>query len=105
MDEPRKRARITGKKTTKTPILAGENASTEAQLKPAPTENVCVNITPAERLALLQTDFADLQTHGFTVAILATKGKLVVGITHPFVALGFEDGQITFGGLPVVILA
>lgn len=101
MDKPRKQAHTTGRKITKM-ILADGNVNTEAQLKPAPTGNASASITPAERLALLQTDFADLQAHGFTVAILATKGKLIVGITHPLVALGFENEQLTFGGVPVV---
>jgi hypothetical protein len=70
----------TGKPPEKTPILASVDVNTEAKLKLAQTKNENASIEIASILALLQTDFSDLQSRGLRVAILARENKLYASI-------------------------
>lgn len=92
MESLEKQDITTGKPQGSTPILASENASTAASLKPAPTKNENSSINDvALILALLQTDFSDLQSKGLRVAILARENKLFASIEWADHALAVSD--------------
>jgi hypothetical protein len=80
MDELKKQDITTGKQPEPTPILASAEGDTAASLKAAPTKNESDSIEIASILALLQTDFSDLQSRGLKVAILARENKLYASI-------------------------
>lgn len=80
MASQEKQEDTTGKQPAKTPILASADVSTAVKSKPAQTKNENASIEIASILALLQTDFSDLQSRGLRVAILARDGKLYASI-------------------------
>lgn len=94
----------TGKQPTKTPILADEKGSTAAKSKPAPVKSEGDSIEIALILAVLQTDFSDLQSKGLRVAILAKDGKLYASIEWEGHTLAVSDTgkkEILLDGKPV----
>lgn len=91
MDEPKKQDITTGKQPEPTPILASEKESTAESLKPAPAKNENASIEIASILALLQTDFSDLQSKGLKVAILAKDGRLYASIEWEGHVLDISD--------------
>ena len=101
MENTTKPGITTGSGSTK-PILASEKESTAAVSQPAPTVQESASITPAELLALLQTDLSDLRSQGFTVAILANGNGIVMALAYPEHKIGFVEKHITLDGTPVV---
>jgi len=91
MDEPKKPDITTGKPEEQTPILATEKPSMAASLKPAQTKNESASSEIASILALLQTDFSDLQSRGLKVAILAKENRLYASIEWEGHALSVAD--------------
>jgi hypothetical protein len=91
MDEQKKQDITTGKPDEQTPILASEKPSMAGKSKPAQTKNESASIEIASILALLQTDFSDLQSRGLRVAILARDGKLYASIEYPGHVLDLSD--------------
>jgi hypothetical protein len=107
--EPQKKQDITiGKQPGSTPILASAEGNTAASLKAAPTKNESASIEIASILALLQTDFSDLQSRGLKVAILARENKLYASIEWEGHVLDVGDTgkkakrSILLNGKPVV---
>jgi hypothetical protein len=104
-----------GNGTTKTPILASENAPTEAKsLQPQEAASIESSstskqtngtkpLTLNETVSLLQTDCFDAREFGCKVAILARDGKIYIAIEHPEHKFGFDTGKgnITVDGVPV----
>ena len=80
MASQEKQDTTTGKPEEPTPILAQEKPDMAARSKPAPTQNESASIEIASILALLQSDFSDLQSKGLRVAILARENKLYASI-------------------------
>jgi hypothetical protein len=94
----------TGKQPEKTPILASAAVGTAEKSKPAQVKNESASIEIASILALLQTDFSDLQSKGLRVAILARENKLYASIEWEGHALAVSDTgkkAITLDGKPV----
>ena len=81
----------TGKQPEKTPILASVSASTADKSIPAPMKNENASIEIASILALLQTDFSDLQSKGLKVSILARENKLYASIEYKDHVLAVSD--------------
>lgn len=81
----------TGKQDEKTPILAQEKPSTAELSKPAPTKKENASTEAASILALLQTDFSDLQSNGLRVVILAKDNKLYASIEFEGHTLDVRD--------------
>ena len=105
MAKPEKQDTTTGKPPEQTPILAGGEGDTGASLKAARTKNENASIEIASILALLQTDFSDLQSRGLRVAILARENRLYASIEWHGHALGISDTgkkSILLDGKPVV---
>ena len=105
MDKPEKPDTTTGKQPEPTPILASEKGSTAARSKAAPTKSENASTEIALILALLQTDFSDLQSKGLRVAILARENRLYASIEWEGHVLGVADTgkkSITLDGKPVV---
>jgi hypothetical protein len=105
MDKPEKQDSTTGKPPEPTPILASEKGSMAARSKPARTKNESASTEVALILALLQTDFSDLQSKGLRVAILARENRLYASIEWEGHALDVIDTgkkSITLDGKPVV---
>lgn len=102
MADGTKQGITTGNGKGKTPILASAKENTAAVSKPVPIASESASITPAEVLALLQTDLSDLQSKGFTVAILVNGNGLVMALSHPAYKIGFADKHITLDGIQVV---
>jgi hypothetical protein len=105
MEKQEKQDTTTGKPQGSTPILASESASTAELLKPAQTKNESASTEVALILALLQTDFSDLQSKGLRVSILARDNKLYTSIEYQGHALTVSDGSkksILLDGKPVV---
>jgi hypothetical protein len=105
MDEQEKQDITTGKPQNLTPILASENASTAVKSKPVPAKNGNGSTEIALILAVLQTDFSDLQSKGLRVAILARENKLYASIEYPGHDLAVSDTgkkAILLDGKPVV---
>lgn len=105
MEDLSKQDITTGSGTTVTPILARENAPTEAQSNQLPEAD---SIEPAsiakqtngtkpqtlnETVSLLQTDCFDLKEFGCRVVILAKEGRLYFVIEHPEHQFGFDTGK------------
>ena len=86
-----KQETTTGKPPEKTPILASESASTAAKSTPAPAKNENGSTEIASILALLQTDFSDLQSKGLKVSILARENKVYASIEFPGHTLTVSD--------------
>lgn len=93
------------------PILAGYDTSNMA----APSEPARTSIassstmSDADRqiinlLSLLQTDYFDLQSNSVSVFLDGSEGGLGAILSWPGHSLGFENGQITVDGTPVVSL-
>jgi hypothetical protein len=104
MESQEKPEGTTGKPLTKTPILAGENASTAEKSKPVLAKNENGSIEIASILALLQTDLSDLQSRGLRVVILAKDGKLYASIElegHPLAVSDTGKKDILLDGKPV----
>jgi hypothetical protein len=100
-----KQETTTGKPPEKTPILASESASTAARSKPVPAKNENGSTEIASILALLQTDFSDLQSKGLKVSILARENRLYASIAWEGHALEVSDTgkrAILLDGKPVV---
>lgn len=91
MDEQRKPDIITGSTDEPTPILADEKRGTAARSKNAQAKNESASIEIASILALLQTDFSDLQSKGLRVVILARENKLYASIEFTGHVLGITD--------------
>lgn len=104
-----------GNGTSKTPILARENAPMEEK-SPQPQEAASIEskntskqtngtkpLTLNETVSLLQTDCFDAREFGCKVAILAKDGKIYIAIEHPEHKFGFDTGKgnITVDGVPV----
>lgn len=105
MDDTKKPDITTGKQPEPTPILASAEGSTAGRSKPAQMKNENANIEIASILALLQTDFSDLQSKGLRVAILARENRLYASIEWEGHALDVIDTgkkSITLDGKPVV---
>jgi hypothetical protein len=95
----------TGRQQEKTPILASASVSTAERSKPAPTKNESASTEIALILALLQTDFSDLQSKGLKVSILARENRLYASIEYQGHALAVSDTgkkSILLDGKPVV---
>jgi len=98
----------TGKPEEPTPILAEEKPATEESLTPAQMKNENASIEIASILALLQTDFSDLQSLGLRVVILARANRLYASIEWQGHALEVRDTgkkskrSILLDGKPVV---
>jgi len=80
MESQEKQEDTTGKPPEKTPILASAGVNTAVKSKPAQTKSENASIEIASILALLQTDFSDLQSRGLRVVILAKENKLYASI-------------------------
>ena len=91
MEQPEKLDITTGKPPAKTPILASDGGSTAESSKPAPVTNESASIAVASILALLQTDFSDLQSNGLRVVILARDNKLYASIEYTGHRLSVTD--------------
>ena len=94
----------TGKQPGKTPILASAEGSTVEKSKPAQAKNENASIEIALILAVLQTDFSDLQSKGLKVSILARENRLYASIAWEGHALEVSDTgkkEITLDGKPV----
>jgi hypothetical protein len=105
MEPQEKQVITTGKSPEPTPILASGNASTAGKSTPAQAKNESASISVASTLALLQTDFSDLQSKGLRVSILARDGRLYASIEWPSHALSVSDTgkkSILLDGEPVV---
>jgi hypothetical protein len=105
MDKHEKQDITTGKPLEPTPILANEKEGTEENSKPAQTKSESASIEIASILALLQTDFSDLQSKGLRVAILARENRLYASIEYQGHALSVSDTgkkSILLDGKPVV---
>ena len=73
-------------------------------MTPAPAKNANASIEIASILALLQSDFSDLQLKGLRIAILAKGNKLYASIEFPGHALDVSDTgrkAILLDGKPV----
>lgn len=104
MDEQKKPDTTTGKQPNSAPILASESGSTEARSKPVQAKNESDSIGIASTLALLQTDFSDLQSKGLRVVILAKGNRLYASIEWQGHALDVRDTgkkSILLDGKPV----
>jgi hypothetical protein len=105
MESLEKQDTTTGKPQSSTPILASEKGSTVARSKPAQVQNGSASIEIASILAVLQTDFSDLQSKGLRVSILARENKLYASIEYKGHALTVSDTgkkSILLDGKPVV---
>jgi hypothetical protein len=105
MDDGTKPDITTGKQDEPTPILAKGKRSTAAKSKPAQTKSESASTEIALILALLQTDFSDLQSRGCRVAILARENRLYASIEWEGHVLDVRDTgtkSITLDGKPVV---
>lgn len=105
MASQEKQEDTTGKPPEKTPILASVEESTAAKSKPAQTKNENASIEIASILALLQTDFSDLQSRGLRVVILAKENRLYASIEYQGHVLAVSDTgkkSILLDGKPVV---
>jgi hypothetical protein len=94
----------TGKQDEPTPILAQGKRSTAASSKRARTKNESASTEIALILALLQTDFSDLQSRGCRVAILAKENRLYASIEWEGHELDVRDTgkkSILLDGKPV----
>lgn len=108
MDTPEKQDITTGNGITPTPILASENAPTEAQSKgrrkaasiESPNTLSATSGTKPQTLketvSLLQTDCFDLKTFGCKVVILSRDGKIYIAIEHPEHVFNFDTGKGNF---------
>jgi hypothetical protein len=104
MELQEKQETTTGKLPEKTPILASESASMAASLKPAPVKNESGSTEIASILALLQSDFSDLQSKGLKVSILAKENRLYASIAFDGHELAVSDTgkkAILLDGKPV----
>jgi hypothetical protein len=90
MASPEKQDTTTGKQAEQ-PILASVSGNTAEKSKPAQVKNGSASIEIASVLALLQSDFSDLQSNGLRVAILAKEGKLYASIEYPGHVLDISD--------------
>lgn len=105
MDEPEKPDTTTGKQPEPPPILASGEGSTAGRSRHARTKKESDSTEIALILALLQTDFSDLQSRGLRVAILARENRLYASIEWEGHALGVSDTgkkSILLDGKPVV---
>ena len=91
MDKPEKPDITTGKQPEPTPILADGKGSTAASSRPAPAKNENASIEIASILALLQTDFSDLQSKGLKISILARGNRLYASIAWEGHSIGVSD--------------
>jgi len=104
MESLGKQDTTTGKPPDSTQILASESVSTAESLKPAQTKNESASTEIALILALLQTDFSDLQSKGLKVSILARESRLYASIEWQGHALDIRDTgkkSILLDGKPV----
>ena len=105
MDDGTKPDITTGKQPKQTPILAKGKGSTAGRSRIAQTKNENASTDIALILALLQTDFSDLQSRGCRVAILAKDGRLYASIEWEGHELAVRDTgkkSILLDGKPVV---
>ncbi len=108
MDKQEKQDITTGKQPEPTPILASAEGGTAAKSKPVPTKNESASTEIGSILALLQTDFSDLQSKGLKVAILARENRLYASIEWEGHILSVADTgkktkrSILLDGKPVV---
>ena len=105
MELPEKQDITTGNSPEPTPILASEKGNTAESSRAAQTKKENASIEIASILALLQTDFSDLQSRGLRVVILARENKLYASIEWKDHALGVRDTgkkSILLDGKPVV---
>ncbi len=97
-----RQAVTTGKPPIKTPILASGDGGTGEPSKPVRTKPVSASITTvAEILALLQTDFYDLQSLGLKVTVMGKNGRLYMAVEYPEHNLDTGNGHFTIDGVPV----
>ena len=104
MESQEKPDTTTGKQPEPKPILAKGKGSTAANSRHAQVKNENASIEIASILALLQTDFSDLQSRGCRVAILAKENRLYASIEWEGHELGVRDTgrkSITLDGTPV----
>jgi hypothetical protein len=104
MESQEKQDATTGKPLEKTPILASAAGSTVVKSKPVQAKSESDSTEIALILALLQTDFSDLQSKGLKVAILARENKLYASIEFPGHDLAVSDTgkkAILLDGKPV----
>lgn len=80
MESPEKQDITTGRPPEETPILANAGEGTVESSKPVPAKSEGASIEIASILALLQTDFSDLQSKGLRIAILARESRLYASI-------------------------
>lgn len=99
-----------GNGSTKTPILASENAPTVGGLKPSQPltsigEGSTKPVSIPEALSLLQTLCFDLRGLGCEMAILARGNRLYVigAIPASIGTLAMDEGHIELNGKPVVL--
>jgi hypothetical protein len=105
MESQEKQDTTIGKPQDSTPILASVKESTAEPLKHAQTKNESASTEIALTLALLQTDFSDLQSKGLKVSILARENKLYASIEYHGHTLSISDTSkksILLDGKPVV---
>lgn len=107
MAKPKKQDIIIGSGSTKTPILATENAPTEGLSQPSRSftsieEGSTKPLSVLEALSLLQSLCSDLRSLNCHVAILARNDKLYLRIIpSASIGFGFSEGHITVNGSPV----
>ncbi len=105
MESTEKQDITTGRQHEPKSILASADVSTAEPLKAAPTKKENASIEIALTLALLQSDFSDLQSRGLKVSILARDGKLYASIEwpdHPISVSDTAKKSILLDGKPVV---
>lgn len=95
---------ITGKPRESTLILASESDNMGEKSKRVQPKTASASIKAGLILAVLQTDFSDLQSKGLKVVILAKNKHLYFSVEYPGHELGFDTGNITLDGKKVVDL-
>ena len=109
MEQPKRQGTTTGNGSTKNPILAKENAPTEAKSKQSRKHTSIGDGSTkprslAEALSLLQSNIFDLLSMDCKTTILARENRVYVILTLPpdTGKAGIENGHITIDGKPVV---
>lgn len=112
MAKSKKQDTIIGSGSTKTPILASENAPTAEQSQPSRTPTSIESgstkpLSVAETLSLLQTLSFDARSLGCKTAILARGNRVYFGIETPSSIgnLTFDGGHIRINGVPVSVVS
>lgn len=108
MARSKKPVTTTGNIGGEAPILASERQNTEDESKPSPAsirseQTGTKPVSTAEALSLWQTACFDLQSYGFSVAILARNNRIFMLLAPPasIGKLTYADGHFRIDGVPV----